>query len=91
VHVRVDQTRHDDPASRIHKLVVGILLPQAGGTANLNNQAILDGNAPVFNQGQVIILSDQTSIPNQQHERYPPLRVDSSERIVARHVIPITV
>jgi hypothetical protein len=69
VHVSVDQPRHDYAAVYIYKLRGRIGLLQVRGGANLCNQAVLDGDAPVLNEGEAIIVSDQPTVPDQQHCR----------------------
>jgi hypothetical protein len=62
---------------------------QTSRSANLGNQAIVDNDTPVLDQGQTIVLSDQRSIPDQQHGRYLHC-ADSSEGIPARFILHIT-
>jgi hypothetical protein len=67
MHVGVDQPRHDDPASCIYELSGRMISLQISRGADLGNQAILDGDTPVFDEGKANILRDQPPIPNQQH------------------------
>jgi hypothetical protein len=69
MHVGVDKPRHDEVVLGIDELRGRVGLPEVRGGTDLYNQAIADGDTPVLNEREAIIMGDQPTVPDQQHLR----------------------
>ena len=67
VGVRVDETRHDDAALRVHHLGVGVAGLQCGGLAHRGDGGAVNRHCAVLKVGLGGVAGDQASVRYQKH------------------------
>src|ERR1035437_5035335 len=90
MHMCIDEAGHDEPAPGIDKSLGGVGLKQCGGRADLNDLAIANGDATVFDQRQSLVVGDEVAVANQQDCGLLHCAMDSSQIRGLSIVIQIT-